>query len=30
VTVVGVAPLTADSLVRAANDFVSVDASLLR
>ncbi|MFC2991544.1 MULTISPECIES: LabA-like NYN domain-containing protein [Halomonas] len=30
VTVVGVAPLTADSLVRVANDFVPVDASLLR
>ncbi|MCA1769571.1 MAG: NYN domain-containing protein [Halomonas sp.] len=30
VTVVGVAPLTADSLVRVANDFVPVDATLLR
>ena len=30
VTVVGVARLTADSLVRAASDFVPVDASLLR
>ncbi|MBE0487469.1 MAG: NYN domain-containing protein [Halomonas sp.] len=30
VTVVGVARLTADSLVRAANDFVAVEASLLR
>jgi len=28
--VVGVASLTADSLVRAASDFVAVDASLLR
>ena len=30
VTVVGVAPLTADSLMRAASDFVPVDTSLLR
>ncbi|MFB9145078.1 NYN domain-containing protein [Halomonas alkalicola] len=30
VTVVGVARLTADSLVRAASDFVPVDATLLR
>jgi len=30
VTVVGVARLTADSLIRAASDFVPVDASLLR
>jgi len=30
VTVVGVARLTADSLVRAASDFVAVEASLLR
>lgn len=30
VTVVGVARLTADSLVRVASDFVPVDASLLR
>lgn len=30
VTVVGVERLTADSLVRAASDFVAIDASLLR